>query len=277
MIGRLNSPESFSMAVLSYLLVGEEHELPQKTTTNAKRGHIQVVVKRDGEENPTQVYSELVANRLAQFLGLPVAVGVAARDAADPDVSSFASLWVAEHGTRVFDFTEAAPDPDTPPTPDGVFNETGLYWQFKQLCERHPMEAAQLAVFDLWIGNEDRDLNIKGQLDEGSENEPNVLFALDQGNSLLSCGLNVKDSMSKLESDLFPTMHPMRGLLGAFECAEMVARIRAMPDWAMMSAIVCGVRIGSVTPDVQYTLLDVLDQRRALLRELVKRILLSPV
>lgn len=265
------------MAVLSYLLVGDEQELSQRTTTNAKRGHIQVVVKRDGEENPTQVYSELVANRLAQFLGLPVAVGVAAQDVADPHVSRFASLWVADHDTRVFDFTEAEPDQNASPMPHGAYNETGFYWQFKQLCERHPMEAAQLAVFDLWIGNEDRDLNIKGQIDgDVKDNEPNVLFALDQGNSLLSCGLSVRDSIGKLESDSFPTMHPMTGLLGPFECGEMVERILAMPDWAMLSAIVCGIRIGSVTPDMQFELYDVLDQRRKLLRELVKRVLLTP-
>lgn len=264
------------MAILSYLLIGDESDLAQRTTTQARQGQLQVAVKRDGSENPTQVYSELVANRLAQFLGLPVAVGVAARDAADPSVSRFASLWVADHDARIFDFTEADPNPSAPPAPAGAYNETGFYWEFKQLCERHPIEAAQLAVFDLWIGNEDRDLNIKGQLDEGKDNEPNVLFALDQGNSLLSCGADVKDSIAKLESASFPAMHPMAGLLGAFECGEMVERINAMPDWAMLSAIVCGVRIGSVIPDVQYQLYDVLYQRRKLLRELVQRLLVAP-
>lgn len=264
------------MAILSYLLTGEETELEQRTTTKASRGQLQVVIKRDGEENPTQVYSELVANRLAQFLGLPVAVGVAARDVSDPSFSRFASLWVADHDARVFDFTEAVPDLNAQPAPDGVYNETGFYWQFKKLCERHPIEAAQLAVFDLWIGNEDRDLNIKGQLDEGKDNEPNVLFALDQGNALLSCGVGVQDSIAKLTSADYPTMHPMAGLLGGFECGEMVERINAMPDWAMLSATVCGVQVGSVTPDMQYQLYDVLDERRKLLRELVQRVLLTP-
>lgn len=264
------------MAILSYLLTGEETELAQRTTTGATRGQLQVAIKRDGAENPTQVYSELVANRLAQFLGLPVAVGVAARDDADPRVSRFASLWVADHDARVFDFTEADPDPDSPPAPAGAHNETGFYWQFKKLCERHPMEAAQLAVFDLWIGNEDRDLNIKGQLDEGQGNEPNVLFALDQGNSLLSCGMNIDDSLKKLRSSDFPSMHPMKGMLSGFECGEMVERINAMPDWAMLSAIVCGTQIGSVIPDRQYELYDVLDERRKLLRELVQRVLVAP-
>lgn len=264
------------MAILSYLLTGEEAELEQRTTTGARRGQLQVVVKRDGNENPAHVYSELVANRLAQFLGLPVAVGVAARDASDPSVSRFASLWVAHHDAHVFDFTAADPNPNAPPAPPGAHNETGFYWEFKRLCERHPMEAAQLAVFDLWIGNEDRDLNIKGQLDEGKDNEPHVLFALDQGNSLLSCGMGIQDSIAKLNSVHFPTMHPMAGLLGGFECGEMAERINAMPDWAMLSAIVCGVQIGSVTPDVQYQLYDVLSERRKLLRELVQRVLAAP-
>lgn len=264
------------MTILSYLLTGEETDLPQRSTTKARLGQLQVAVKRDGVENPTQVYSELVANRLAQFLGLPVAMGVAARDGVDPSISRFASLWVADHDARVFDFTEAEPDPDAPPAPDGAFNESGFYWEFKRLCERHPIEAAQLAVFDLWIGNEDRDLNIKGQLDEGKDNEPNILFALDQGNSLLSCGLNVKDSLAKLGAPDFPTLHPMKDLLGGFECGQMVERINAMPDWALISAIVCGVQVGSVTPDVQYQLYDILDERRKLLSDLVQRVLLSP-
>jgi hypothetical protein len=264
------------VAILSYLLTGEETDLAQRTTTQARRGQLQVAVKRDGEENPTQVYSELVANRLAQFLGLPVAIGVAARDGTDSSVSRFASLWVADHDASVFDFTQAEPDPHAPPAPDGAYNETGFYWQFKKLCDRHPIEAAQLAVFDLWIGNEDRDLNIKGQLDEGKDNEPNVLFALDQGNSLLSCGVNIDDSLDKLMSADFPTMHPMAGMLGGFECGEMVERINAMPDWAMLSAIVCGTKVGSVIPDRQYQLYGVLDERRKLLRELVQRVLVAP-
>jgi len=264
------------VAILSYLLIGDETDLAQRSTTQARRGQLQVAVKRDGDENPTQVYSELVANRLAQFLGLPVAMGVAAQNISDTTVSRFASLWVADQNTRIFDFTEATPDHEAPAAPIGAYNETGLYWQFKRLCERYPLEAAQLAVFDLWIGNEDRDLNIKGQLEENKEIEPNVLFALDQGNSLFSCGINPKESISKLMSNTFPSFHPMAGMLGAFECGEMVERINAIPDWAMLSAIVFGVQIGSVIPDRQYELYDVLDERRKLLRELVQRVLLTP-
>jgi hypothetical protein len=261
------------VAILSYLLIGEETDLDQRTTTRARRGQIQAAIKRDGEQNPAQVYSELVANRLAQFLGLPVALGVMARDRTDPDLTRFASLWVADHDTQVFDFTEAEPDPHAPPAPDGAYNETGFYWEFKRLCDRHPIEAAQLAVFDLWIGNQDRDLNIKGQLDEGG---PKILFALDQGDSLLSCGLDWRRSLEKLNSPAYPSFHPLMGMLGAFECGEMVERIAALPDWAMLSAIVCDVQVGSVLPDIQYQLYDVLDQRRKLLRELVQRVLLAP-
>lgn len=261
------------MAILSYLLVGDESDLTQKSTTEARLGQIQVAIKRDGDQNPTQVYSELVSNRLAQFFGLPVALGVAARDEINPELSCFASLWVADHDTRIFDFTEAEPNPDAPPAPAEAYNETGFYWEFKRLCDRYPMEAAQLAVFDLWIGNEDRDLNIKGQLDESG---PNILFALDQGNALLSCGVDLKDSLDKLGSADFPSIHPMMGMLGPFECGEMVERINALPDWAMLSAIVCGVQVGSVLPDNQYQLYEVLYERRKLLRELVQRVLLAP-
>ncbi len=261
------------MAILSYLLIGEEAELTQQSTTAAMRGQVQVALKHDSEENPTQVYSEWVANRLAQFLGLPVALGVVARYHSDPRLSRFASLWVADPETHLFDFTEAEADPEAPPAPDGAYNETGFYWQFKQLCDRYPIEAAQLAVFDLWIGNEDRDLNIKGQLDE---QHTRLVFALDQGNALLSCGLNPSDSLDKLEGVAYPAFHPMMGLLGPFECGEMVERISAMPDWALLSAVVAGVQIGSVLPDRQYELYDVLDRRRKQLRTIVQKVLLRP-
>lgn len=259
--------------ILSYLLTGEESDLAQRTSTNARRGQLQVAIKRDSDEAEAQVYSELVANRLAQFLGLPVALGVAAKNEKNPELSTFASLWVADQDTGIFDFTEAKPQENSPPAPSGAHNEAGFYWEFKALCDRFPIDAAQLAVFDLWIGNQDRDLNIKGQIKDFGAN---ILFALDQGDSLLSCDLTVKDSLDKLRSDDFPDMHPMMGMLGSFVCGEMVERISALPDWALLSAVVCGVQVGTVLPDTQYQLYEVLDERRKRLRNIVQRVLLSP-
>ena len=259
--------------ILSYLLTGEEEELPRATSTNTRLGRLQVAIKRDSEESPAQVYSELVANRLAQFLGLAVALGVIARDESSPGLSRFASLWVADHDTGVFDFSEADHAGDSPPAPEGSHNETGLYWKYRALCDKYPIESAQLAVFDLWIGNEDRDLNIKGQIgDYGA----NIVFALDQGSSLLSCDVTQDTSIKKLERSDHPSFHPMQRLLCALQCGQMVERICALPDWALVSAVVCDCQIGSVLPDRQYQLVDVLDKRRKFLGDLVQRVLLAP-
>lgn len=267
------------MTVLSYRISGEEHQLKQHTSTGAKKGHIKAVLKHDSEENHSQVYSELVANRLAQFLGLPVAVGVAISDADNQSITRFASLWVEDITANVFDFTSEAPphyQPLEPNKKDGVHRD--FYWQYKQLCSLHPIEAAQLAVFDLWVGNEDRELNLKGRLDGGdaTRNELNVFFALDQGDSLLSCGSSKEESFKKLQSPDFPDFSPMSSFLNPFECELMIERISSMPEWALMSAVVCGVQVGSVTPDMQYMLLDVLDKRREILGQLVERVLLTP-
>lgn len=277
MTGLLSNLEA-DVTVLSYRISGEEHQLKQHTSTGARKGHIKAVLKHDSEENHSQVYSELVANRLAQFLGLPVAVGVAISDADNQSITRFASLWVEDITANVFDFTSEVPPQYQPPEPNkknGVHRD--FYWQYKRLCSLHPIEAAQLAVFDLWVGNEDRELNLKGRVDgEVGGNELNVFFSLDQGDSLLSCGGSKEDSLKKLQSPSFPSFSPMSSFLNPFECGLMTERIKSIPDWALMSAVVCGVQVGSVTPDMQYMLLDVLDKRREVLCQLVERVLLTP-
>lgn len=266
------------MSILSYRTSGAEQSLELHTSTGATKGHIKAVFKHDSQENHSQVYSELVANRLAQLLGLPVALGVGISDNGNQSITRFASLWVEDVTSKVFDFTTENPVHFQPQIPDAQCNiHRDFYWEYEKLCKTHPIEAAQIAVFDLWVGNEDRELNLKGRL-EGkiSEHELNVFFALDQGDSLMSCGPTKEESLVRLGSPSFPDFSPMKGLLQPFECGLMIERIKSLPEWALTSAIVCGVQVGSVTPDMQYMLFDVLDKRRKFLGELVERVLFTP-
>lgn len=94
------------------------------STTGAEEGHLSVLIKSDRPECNGQVYSELVANSLAMFLGLPVALGVPARHAVESNDLRFASLMAFEDGHEIYDFTcsddrcldlpEHAPESDFP-------------------------------------------------------------------------------------------------------------------------------------------------------------------
>ena len=102
------------MPILSYEL-GHRSKANSKSTTGARDGHVAAIIKHDTDLRPAQVYSELAVNRLAQFLGLPVAIGVAVRAKRDPESLRFASLKAAEAGLGCYDFTDH----------DASFNDDG--------------------------------------------------------------------------------------------------------------------------------------------------------
>jgi hypothetical protein len=141
-----------------------------RSTTGAEDGQLSAVLKCDHEAAQSQVYAELVANRLALFLGIPVLVGVPARASASDARLRFAALRAAEVGLDVYDFTDDdRHDPDNdpddaPPLPDGMYRHAGHARAMTLLAQKYPKETADLAVFDLWIGNEDRALNFKADL-----------------------------------------------------------------------------------------------------------------
>ena len=65
------------MPILCYEITGSASP-NQRSTTGALDGQLAAVLKVDHEVAKAQVYAELVANRLAMFLGIPVVVGVPA-------------------------------------------------------------------------------------------------------------------------------------------------------------------------------------------------------
>ncbi len=264
------------MPILCYEITGAA--TPNlRSTTGAEDGQLSAVLKCDHEAAQSQVYAELAANRLALFLGIPVLVGVPARSSG-PDASlRFAALRAAEGGLDVYDFTDddrhdADDDPDdAPPLPDGMYRNAGHARAMTLLAQKYPKETADLAVFDLWIGNEDRALNFKADL--GAKGR-GVMFALDQGSSLLACRSTVDRSLECLARRDFPSFHPFQKLVNARYCGAMVERIMSMPDWAILSATTYDDTVGNVTYDEQVAAHLALVERKRFLGELIDRVLL---
>lgn len=264
------------MPILCYEITGATTP-NSRSTTGAEDGQLSAVLKCDHAAAQSQVYAELVANRLALFLGIPVLVGVPARVSATDARLRFAALRAAEVGLDVYDFTaDDADDPDNDPDdaeplPDGMYKNAGHARPMTLLAKKYPKEAADLAVFDLWIGNEDRALNFKADLDA---KDRGVMFALDQGSSLLACRPTVDESLDWLARADFPSFHPFQKLVNARYCGAMVERITSMPDWAILSATTYDDTVGNVTIDEQVAAYLALTERKRFLGSLVDRVLL---
>lgn len=263
------------MPILCYEITGEA--FPNlRSTTGALDGQLSAVLKIDHDAAKAQVYAELVANRLAVFLGIPVVIGVPARGLPPDTQLRFAALRAAEAGLDVYDFTaDDASDPDdldndAESLPIGMYRNSGHLRQMTALCQKYPLEVADIAVFDLWIGNEDRALNFKAELSGGKRG---VMFALDQGSSLLACRTSIDESLKWLARDDYPKFHPFQKLVNARYCGSMVERICAMPDWAILSATTYDDTVGNVTLDEQYAAYTALLERKRFLGALVDRVL----
>lgn len=261
------------MPILTYEL-GTRTTPNSRSTTGARNGHVAAIIKHDSEMRPAQVYSELAANRLAQFLGLPVAIGVAVRAKRSNDSLHFASLKAAESGLDYYDFTDYnasfAEEIQEDIIP-GMHTESGHINALRRVCERYPIQTAQIAVFDLWIGNDDRPGNIKAEL---AKDNFGAIFAIDQGTSLLSCASRRHEAIELLRNDNFPTFHGFQKLVSPLYCGEMIERIGAIPDWALHAAVTFDDNIGDVTVAEQYELCELLKLRRSFLKKLVSHILL---
>jgi hypothetical protein len=244
----------------------------ERSTTGAEDGHLFVLLKQDHPQAKAQVYSELVANRLAMFLGLPVAMGVPAKENTGSDELAFASLRAHEADQDFYDFTaddhRAIEPPDN--APDGMFSDVGHIEELLALSQLYPKELSFLAVFDLWIGNEDRPLNFKAELSKG---ERGILFAVDHGSSLLACRANIDASLELLQKENFPRFHPFQKLVNPMFAGQMIERITSMPDWAIEAATVYNDIVGKVTIADQYALYEVLIQRKRHLAKLVEYLL----
>lgn len=227
------------------------------STTGAKEGHISAIIKSDHKEAVAQVYSEIVANRLAIFLGIPIATGVPALlDNSDLNIK-FASLRASEINHDFYDFTAEEVD----------YKEHKA--KFKKLCKDFPNEIAQIVVFDYWIGNQDREFNFKAEL---SKRDRAIFFAIDHGSSLLSCSSTITKSLLKLEEKTFPDTHIFSDYIENHYANIMIDRINQIPEWAIENAVVVNDVIGDVSLADQYALYEkLIDRKDYLINQVIKK------
>ncbi|MBT7207063.1 MAG: hypothetical protein HN868_06885 [Gammaproteobacteria bacterium] len=218
------------------------------SSTGACSGDIEAVVKRDTPDAPAQVYCEYVAARLASLIGINVAAGVLVPHAKGLMYASLSISQVASPLAKV---------------------DMSNIDEFKQ---RHPVEAAGLAVFDLWVGNADRVGNVLASMGLSMDD---VVAGIDNGACLLNTENNSKDSLAFLRNADQPDFHLFGSGHPKIYCDEVVERIENLSDFAIDDACVLGDTVGSVMLPEQAEVSEVLKWRRQSnrLKDLVYRVL----
>lgn len=209
-------------------------------------GEVTAVIKQDNEESRAQVYSEYVATRLAALLGVQTATGVFV---AHSRGLRYASLVLAEVGFSLTDID---------------------YEHAEEVTERYPVEAAKLAVFDIWIGNMDRAGNVRANLGESTDN---IMVGIDHGGSLLSIADNKDIALDRLNDQEWPPVHIFQGYVQRYFVEPTMQRIQRLSDEAIQEACMLGGTVGSVMPTDQAMLAEMLIKRRDWLPDMVEKIL----
>lgn len=231
--------------LVTYTLTGVRKAVG-RGVTGPEVGDVAAIIKQDGQESRAQIYSEYVAGRLAVMVGVTVAAGVLVVHAAGV---RYASLKVAEVGFALADIEQEHVD---------------------EVVARYPVEAANLAVFDVWIGNGDRAGNLRANLQESTNN---LIIGLDHGGSLLSAGESIDAALERMRRTDFPRGHLFAERLDRRLADAMVERIARLSDEAIHDACVLGETLGSVILPDQADLADALVWRRNNLQGIVDRTL----
>lgn len=231
--------------LVTYTLSGVRKSVG-RGATEPDVGDVAAIIKQDGRESRAQIYCEYVAGRLAAMVGVTVAAGVLVAHAAG---LRYASLKVAEVG---FTLTDIEPE------------------HADAVVTRYPVEAASLAVFDVWIGNGDRAGNLRANLQESTDN---LMIGLDHGGSLLSVGDTIDAALQRLRRVDFPRGHLFAGRLDRRLTDGMVQRIQCISDAAIQDACVLGETLGSAMLPDQADLAEALAWRRDQLQVIVDRML----
>ena len=216
--------------------------------TQAHYGEVEAIIKRDHAEARAQVYSELVANRLAALVGVDVATGALV---AHGTGLKFASLRLANMGRGA----------------TSIETEE----QFRRASSRYADQCAGIAVFDLWIGNEDRVGNLIASIGPNAEY---LIVAFDHGRTLLGCIDGVFEALDYLKNPDLPNTHPMAGTLDYGRCKLMVQRIQNIEEDLIYEVCDLGDTCGSVMPVDQTQLGKALVERREFLPRVVERVLI---
>lgn len=214
--------------------------------TEPVRGTLDVVLKQDSDNSPCCVYNETVALRLAQRVGIPLAMGV-------PSVGDggmyFASLMVGGLSINL---------------PDISAKKMAL------VAERYPHDAAAIFVFDVWVLNDDRENNLKANL---TSSPLHLVAAIDHEQTLLGRYGDMVESLDALESLETPAKHPLRDHLEQRHVEQWIARVQSMSDSDIDDAVVLGYSVGGVHQRSQLRLAKAMKARRDSLPELVSQAL----
>ena len=212
--------------------------------TEPVRGTLDVILKQDSDNSPTCVYNEMVALRLAQRLGVPLAVGV-------PSVGDggtyFASLTVGGLSINLPNISVK---------------------KMAAVAKRYPSDSAALFVFDVWVMNDDRTDNLKANLTPA---DVYLVAGIDHEQTLLGTRGDMKDSLQALENMEVPGRHPLREHVLEKMVAEWVKKIGALDDGTIDDAVVLGFSVSGVHERTQRKLADVLKNRRDRIADLVAR------
>lgn len=214
--------------------------------TEPVRGTLDVVLKQDGDNSPCCVYNEMVALRLAQRLGIPVAMGV-------PTLGDggiyFASLIVGGLSINLPDLSRR---------------------RMEGVSKRYPNAAAAIFVFDVWILNSDRENNLKANLTSAPTQ---IIAAIDHEQTLLGVKATPEDSVAALNSMEFPERHPLANFVSVSHVQRWTIAIAELSDEAIVNAVVLGHSVGGVHAQTQQRLAQALIERREQIEELVNQAL----
>src|SRR5690554_84887 len=235
------------MSYITYKL-SNRYEVMDSGWTRPYRSEVEAIIKRDSAESRGQVYSEYVAGRLAALLGLEIVVRGA--------------LVTHDRGLMYVLLHIA----DTSNVGILIKSEE----EIKQVTERYPIESAELAVFDLWIGNADRSNNLYANIGKSSER---MICAFDHGLALMGINETLESSLSSLYSETHPHYHPFNNLLNKNHCIAAAKRIMALDDEVIYKACVLSDNCGSVMLPDQAEVAQAMVDRKEFLPDLVERIL----
>lgn len=212
--------------------------------TEPLRGTLDVVLKQDSDNSPSCVYNEMVALRLAQRLGVPLAMGV-------PSVGDggtyFASLTVGGLSINLPNVTEK---------------------QMPNVAKRYPADAAGILVFDVWVLNNDRANNLKANLTSA---DIHLIAGIDHEQTLLGTLGDLKESLAALEAMEVPAQHPLRESVPASQLRTWTDAVRGLSDETIDAAVVLGFSVSGVHESMQRKLGTALKARRDAIDDLVKR------
>lgn len=204
-------------------------------------------LKFDCDESPYCVYNEQVACQLAQTLHVPTAIGVVT---IMPDGQAFASLKVWSTGIDMPNLTHRA--------------------AIIEVAKRYPEEVAALVAFDVFIGNNDREQNVKACV---VSDHIHLFLAIDHSHCLLTIDDRAELSLDRLKSgELIVRTHPFYGFVDTKLLVNWVNRIAKLDEQYIEECCLMGQPLKAVTKGLQKDLAKALLIRQKMLPQIIDKI-----